>query len=408
MRKRDPGSSGTVGLLEAWENAKPVIRGLLGAPTEDEGRQMGLLDEAFLAAHAAGDRRGMAEAIGQQAALYGPNMLGAGVTRNVDPALWHPVGNGLKLSRPVDEMTSVVDAMDIAPRQNASIENMQGSYLIPALGDRSAAGGVLRSVNDVALENAVNLEGGPDFMRSHLPYGEAWASDKGVTSRLGKQIRDLSADGSDVNLVYSAMGHKALGFNTMLSDALVEQLPSMKITRKAASAFDADLKALDKKWPGITSPDIKTYLRNAPGSVRVLFSEVMSKAKHQEAGFPDVASTRKAVTAPELLDVPLNQSGYSIARMDPTGATTNNPSSPHTTYNTHMAGEYVGGLETPVPREMLFRDFFQNREMNRPENFNPKNTGDNRAFMMSNVSQKVDQQLVDEIMNYQSLIGGNR
>lgn len=81
MRRRDPRSAGTVGLLTAWENAKPVIGGLLGAPTEDEGRQMGLLDEAFLAANAAGDRRGMAEAIGQQAALYGPNMLGAGVIK---------------------------------------------------------------------------------------------------------------------------------------------------------------------------------------------------------------------------------------------------------------------------------------------------------------------------------------
>lgn len=81
MRKRDPRSAGTVGLLDAAENAGPILSGLLGIPTEDEGRQMGLLDEAFLAAHAAGDRRGMAEAIGQQAALYGPNMLGAGVIK---------------------------------------------------------------------------------------------------------------------------------------------------------------------------------------------------------------------------------------------------------------------------------------------------------------------------------------
>lgn len=81
MRRRDPRSAGTVGLLDAWENVAPIVSGLLGIPTEDEGRQMGLLDQAFLAAHASGDRRGMAEAIGQQAALYGPNMLGAGVIK---------------------------------------------------------------------------------------------------------------------------------------------------------------------------------------------------------------------------------------------------------------------------------------------------------------------------------------
>jgi len=53
--------------------------GLLGVPTEEEGRQMGLLDAAFLDAHAGGDRPGMAEAIGQQAAL----LLGAGTFAGV-------------------------------------------------------------------------------------------------------------------------------------------------------------------------------------------------------------------------------------------------------------------------------------------------------------------------------------
>lgn len=80
-QRRSQGQPASVGLLDAYESAKPILMGLLGVPTEEEGAQMGLLDAAFLDAHAAGDRRGMAEAIGQRAALVAPYFAGAGVIK---------------------------------------------------------------------------------------------------------------------------------------------------------------------------------------------------------------------------------------------------------------------------------------------------------------------------------------
>lgn len=80
-QRRSQGQPASVGLLDAYENAKPIVMGLLGVPTEEEGRQMGLLDSAFLDAHAAGDRRGMAEIIGQRAALVAPYFAGAGTIK---------------------------------------------------------------------------------------------------------------------------------------------------------------------------------------------------------------------------------------------------------------------------------------------------------------------------------------
>lgn len=83
MRRRDPRSAAQTGLLEAYQNARPIVGGLLGAPTEEEGVQMGLLSKQFQDALASGNRRAMAESLGQQAGIVAPFFAGAGITKSV-------------------------------------------------------------------------------------------------------------------------------------------------------------------------------------------------------------------------------------------------------------------------------------------------------------------------------------
>lgn len=114
MRQRDPSRAGTVGLLEAWENAGPVIKGLLGAPSEEEGVRMGLLSDQFQEALRSGNRRGMAGALAQQASIIAPYMMGAGMTT--------PRGPKLSASEWADQLKNSKARKKLSPDRREAIQ----------------------------------------------------------------------------------------------------------------------------------------------------------------------------------------------------------------------------------------------------------------------------------------------
>ena len=335
-----------------------------------------------------------------------PGAFGTGAGRTAkgarDPLLWHEVGAGKKLTRPVDEMTAEVTPLgNMSAKKKIDIADLQGSVIIPAPGDRSIAGGLLTTVNETPLTNPVKLHGGPDFMRTHADDGEIWASGQGVISNLLRRGREAGAGGQDVHLAYTPMTSKSLEFNTMMSDALIGQIAGSRITKKSKKAFDSQMRKLDDGWPGLDAPNLGDVLRSAPGSgMRTMMVREMSKPHWTAAGFPDVSSTRKAITEPGLLNSPMNSTGYAFGKMDPEGLIIKAPAKPHPTYDTHMGGDYIGGLGGEIPRDIMYRDWSAARLANRPAGFNPANTGDNRSFQRSDVSQTVDQELVDTVSEY--------
>ena len=63
---------------------------------------------------------------------------------------WHPIGLGKKLSKPYEEMTySATPLKDLPTRKQIGIEDLEGQYIIPAIGDRTAAGKLLTEVDGV-------------------------------------------------------------------------------------------------------------------------------------------------------------------------------------------------------------------------------------------------------------------
>lgn len=319
----------------------------------------------------------------------------ASKAENEARGLYHPIGGGLKLDRPVGEMTATrVPVADLPPRATISPEDLQGSKIMPAVGDRTAAGSLLTEVDNTPLASPVMLEGGPDFMRTHLGDKAAWASDKGVITRLSRQVQDAAKDGDDVFMMYTPMSHTAGDYSTMMSDALLGQIPNRNLTKKSVREFNKEMRQIKPDFLGIDHPEVRQQLLT-DGPLRLAMVDRMGLDTYRKMGFPDVASTRAAIMEPGLMDVPLNAAGFSTARMDPTGRVMSAPPNPHTTYNTQLGGEYVGGLEMPVPREIMFRDFFdQRRSLNAPT------SGDNRAFMLSNVTQNADQRWLDGVMGF--------
>jgi hypothetical protein len=330
-----------------------------------------------------------------------------------------------KKHRPLDEMSETVEDLDeLLPRQIVSPEDLQGSVLIPAVGDRSLAGGMLTAINDVNLPNAVHLQGGADFMRGpqQATDGATWASDAGVISGILNNARKSSEmyGGLPVNKVYSAMGPRSVDFNTMTSDAVMEQIRAGGgVDPKAAQVFNEAMRnKVDPKWGDINDIDAaKQALRNMPGARRTIFEKLVensnivdpksgAKFDMRSSGFPEMASTRAATMDPALRYAPEGATGRTISSVDLDNSIIQDPRVPHATYGTQMRGEYMGGFEQDLPREVVFPGFFANR---RAQGIDPY--GDRRSFEISHVNQLADQEWLDRVMQYmerQKALGGQQ
>jgi hypothetical protein len=324
----------------------------------------------------------------------------ASKAENVSRGLYHPIGEGKKLEKPVSEMQFTQEVVkDLPPRQIISPERLQGATIVPATGDRTAAGRMLTEIEGVRLPTPVALEGGPDFMRTHLPFGAAWASDlsaiTGKENALSERIQQAATRGSgDVYMVYTPMSHVGGDFSTMMSDALLEQIKGGKITKKAKREFDKEVRKFRPEWKGIDNPEAREQL-NANGALRHAFIDRMTLDQFKTAGFPDLPTTRAAITEQSLMDAPIHAGGFAVAKMDPTGRIITESPAPHTTYNTQLAGQYIGGFEQPVPREILFSDFTRSR---RAAGTDP--AGDMRSFQLANPTQQASQEWVDNLMRF--------
>lgn len=317
------------------------------------------------------------------------------------PELWHGISK-IKLPRPVSEMQATY--IPGAPLNERVIDPaaLQGSWLLPAIGDRSAAGTKLAGVGETKLRNPVEMQGGHGFMPANAEAGAVWASAPGVVSRLGKVARALS-ETAPVHFPYTAMGERSIDFSHHVSDTLSEMLKSAKLSRSAERAFNKAMKTPNAAfgavadWPGIASPNLRSYLVNASGDVRNKFAKAMDTATFQDAGFPSVAEARYAVTDPRLLNVNTGDAGLSIGRLDPSGATVTGPT--HNTYKANLAGTYVGGLGRSVPKEVFYPDLIQHyTAAGYPANQHDYLMA--RGLRGAPVAQKADQKWVDTVSQW--------
>jgi hypothetical protein len=309
---------------------------------------------------------------------------------------WHPIGLGKKLSKPYDEMTYTAQPVKNLPtRKQIGLEDLEGQYIVPAIGDRTAAGKLLTEVDGVKFQNPVMLEGGPDFMLTHgaQPGGSVWASGQSVVSKLRNRAVGAQQANPEaaVNLMYVPMGHNSLNFSTMPTDAALEMIRSGKITKKSQREFDDAVRSLRPEFAGLQSPEVVAQLRNN-GALRHAFLDRMQLDDFQKAGFPELASIRKAIMEPSLGTVPNYHGGYSVGRIDTSQPIIKNARDPHSTYDTQLAGQLVGGLDVNIPHTELWKDFFKERRARgMPE------SGDRMAFERTAPAQLVTPQLIDEL-----------
>ena len=272
-----------------------------------------------------------------------------------------------------------------------------GNVLLPLLGDRTSAGGKITSIGGRKLDNPVNMQGGADYARSRaqMDDGSVWASAENVPKRIQGQIDAAGKEADSVYLGYSSMGGRSGDASTHMSDAIMGQLKINPVSKKAAKKFDDELRKVWPDWTGINSKKTQELLDTTKQKNRKLFAELMEKDEYQKLGFPNIAETRLAITDPDKLHLPAGYGGQMISKGIPDADINLDPSFAHKTYDKTIRGEYMGGLDEPLPRQVMFPEFHKTL---RKEGRHTKE--DYYNFERRGPVQRLDQEWLDGVMQY--------
>jgi len=284
--------------------------------------------------------------------------------------------SGLASSVPANRVVADVTETEMVPRIIRTPEEIAKQFVagIPLVGD-ALTNGLIHNVNGRPQVGSTLAEGGPGYPRRMAFQGDpsAWASIGGVVSGIDNR-RALAEDMFEgpVAGFYTRMGNTALDQTTAMMDLLGRQLAAGGVTK-------ANLKMLDRKVKAIMGPDFaKSFIgfeKNPQAAAaqlndinvvrmpqRTAIIQGLDSANAIMAGFPDIGANRVAATVPELLYAPEGASGYMISSLSENGglrAGSNTPDIAHSNYPKKQTGEYFGGLEHSVPRELMNPSYFK-------------------------------------------------
>lgn len=304
--------------------------------------------------------------------------------------------------------TIVDDLHTFAPRTIISPEQLLGKVGVQVQGDRSRAAALIRQLRGIPLEEGVRLEGGPAYaqLNKELGTGAGWASMKGAASGKQKQFeRAAEATGREPIGVYSAMGLDGVDFATPVAESMIKALRLHRPNKAAIAAADKEIRRLAPEFVGLQSQDALAqalgrngFPMEGAGQLRKAIANTLKKAEYQNQGFPVYDDIIQAVTQPQLMDVPIGASGFTMFRAKPGSPliTGDDVKMPHGSYDSVIPGEYIGGLERSIPAEVMYpKTYEKHRAMGR----NAAQT--HRSMQVNNSDFEVfDQQWLDGVMNY--------
>jgi hypothetical protein len=316
--------------------------------------------------------------------------------------LYHPVGVGVKLRRPVSEIDykAVLNpAQPMVPERKVSPEAIFKGAGIPYIGDSSRAGELITEIAGKKLETPVELQGGMNFMRVNTfkdkpKKSASWASGTSVISDLNKKARIAADQAEEVYGLHTSMSPSGADFSSIPTKVLLAQFDPKAHDPVILDALDEEIRKLKPKFVGVRSPDLEQQLLGpGGGEMRKAFVTRLALKPFQDAGLPNVAEARYMVSHPELLEQPVGTVGGTIAKVDPRGTIIEDPVNVHYDYPTKQGGEYFAGFDVPMTTQEVFPEFFENRRA-----FNADKAGDRRAFDLSTPIQVFDQKWLDQVM----------
>jgi hypothetical protein len=344
----------------------------------------------------------------------------ASKAENTARGLYHPIGGGKKLVRPISEMgIKSVDNPDmpLVPKKIITYEDMLGGAGVPLTVDRSGAGKLIQEVGGEPLIREVPTQGGIDFTR----WNEAFASLPNVANRYGNRIVEASKmKGVDPDKIFglsNLMSHTGIDFSHQPMEVLLNQFDPTLLDKKRVVEFNKAVQSqpvVNQKtkkvtypfinFAGIETPEGRQELletSNYGGELRKNVMHKMNLGDFEDMEFPSIAEARTATTEPRLLDEPTATVGHNVARFNPEGIVTYETDKPHYSYTGVIKGHptlggYAGEAEQTLPMNDIFQEYFDvRRALDKPE------SSDMRALSMSMPIQKFNDEWLDRVKTAQ-------
>ena len=262
------------------------------------------------------------------------------------------------------DVENQTQSIDIGERNILDFSDLVGKVGVPVAGDTSITGKILQTIGGQNLDMPVGVEGGSNFGLRYLDQGFGWASMEDAARKKQRNFT-LAADETGMQPVgiFNAMGREAVNFSTPPAETMLQQARALPIKKSDIKAFDDELRKSRPDWVGLYHPGAMDqimgrgeYPQKGAGKLRSEFVQEMSKARHRDVGFPIKEDVHSEILQPEIADLPIGSSGFSMFDAQPGASVISGPW--HQSYDTIIPGVYIGGLAQSVPARRMFPKTF--------------------------------------------------
>ena len=296
---------------------------------------------------------------------------------------------------------------------------IQNTVAIPLVGDTSAVG-TLKALAGEQPASLLRLDGGFDYPlgANHGAWANAMAQAEGI--RTGA-LNIMNKTGKPVTGVFMAMNPKSVDRTTMMRGLVDDMMARSTISDDELRKFEENLRKAknpkgETEWasfPGFKDKAALDEWMKRPGNRDGMYKH-MDMVSYYDAGFPNIAEARYALSDPLLRPLAMPNEMYGgqlLIGINPKKSLreTSETKLPHPDYSHEIAkgvpptrkDPYYGGFEVPIPRSLLFEPWYQERRAQGK----PAGT-DHRSFGMSSaISEKIpqrvlDQQAIDQLGDY--------
>ena len=179
-----------------------------------------------------------------------------------------------------------------------SLADFEGRPFITSMADRTAAGGKLVGIDDVAFNRPVELMGGQDYMFNNP--GQVWASAQGPVKQLMQQAAEIKqVTGKDPLYMPWRMAPTGGDFAAMTGETMLAYADAaMGKTQKRS--LDRSIKKMIPDWSGVSDPASVEQFRNAPDKTRKAIKQMMD-VNFRDKGGLNIGGARLAVSDPAQL-----------------------------------------------------------------------------------------------------------
>jgi hypothetical protein len=259
-------------------------------------------------------------------------------------------------------LTPIVESKGTVNPPEISIADLEGRPFITSMSDRTAAGGVLRGINDVEFNMPVELRGGQDFMFENP--GMVWASGKGPVNQIQKLAEQVKVvTGQDPLYIPWRMAPTGGDFASMTGETMLSYADAA-MSKKAKKALDDDIKKFIPNWSGVGSEKSIQQFRGAKDSVRKKVKQMLD-VNFREQGGLGIGEARLAVADPRQYTAPdTGIQNVGIIRTDAPLIT----QSGHPSYPYGVPGEGKGRIKEDVRIYELLRPVVEARGIRDPRN----------------------------------------